>query len=92
MATCLVNYKGNRLICQSIIPGILNVVRKHYHEEPDHEHYLIILEDEGQPLVELLITNAFKSEDRTILTSVEIFNFDECKYWRNTFNGISSRF
>lgn len=24
MATCLVNYSGHRVICQSIIPGILN--------------------------------------------------------------------
>jgi hypothetical protein len=24
LATCLVNYKGRRVICQSIIPGILN--------------------------------------------------------------------
>jgi protein TIF31 len=24
LATCLVNYRGHRLICQSIIPGILN--------------------------------------------------------------------
>ena len=24
LATCIINYKGNRLICQSIIPGILN--------------------------------------------------------------------
>ena len=24
LATCLVDYKGQRMICQSIIPGILN--------------------------------------------------------------------
>jgi protein TIF31 len=90
LATCVVNYKGHRIICQTIVPGILNnndlSKLAEYGPVEERKNYKISEEFHGlmKQVAESLSIKTVKVVDPGEKKTVEVAGSSDCRGIRGT--------